>query len=187
MEQHAPRPTASRPRRPSRYDSIDPMASVATKPGEPDPALVRAIVQVCGRTDRARAVPFITARLDPASDLALDELVEHLSGRARRLLVAVWAAGGDPTFLDGAARLVPGVPPVLGPEIGRILRRRSEQPVSTWRDAAQSVGGGLEDVAVSLGALVESLIDDLALALQIDRADVESAVWAPAAPAAAPG
>jgi hypothetical protein len=92
--------------------------------------------------------------------------------------MAIWSAGGDAVFLDGAARLVPGVPAPLGPEIGKVLRRRKPQDVSAWAAAASAARTTSEDVVLALGALVESLIDDLALALRVERATVEMATWA---------
>jgi len=91
--------------------------------------------------------------------------------------VAVWAAGGDAVFLDGAARLVPGVPAPLGPEIGKVLRRRKPQGLSAWAAAADAARSTSEDVVLALGALVESLVDDLALAMRVERATVETATW----------
>lgn len=167
-----------------RPGSVDPLTSIGTAVGEPDPSVVRSIVEVCGRTDRARAVPRIrvlAARL-PAPEG--DQLAVHLGRRARRLVVAVWAAGGEPVFLDGAARLVGGVPPALGPEVGAVLRRRRDQPLAAWIAAAGAVGSELDDVVVVLGALVESLIDDLAAALGVERTVVEEATWSAPHPVA---
>ena len=174
-----------RPRRSVRPGSLDPLgplgplAELGTD-AELDPAVVREIVRICGRTDRAHALPVVRAlaqRLDGPGGAGLDAVTLDLGRRARRLVVAVWAAGGDAVFLDGAARLVPGVPAPLGPEIGKVLRRRKPQELSAWSAAAGAARSTSEDVVLALGALVESLVDDLALALHVERATVETATW----------
>lgn len=162
--------------------SLDPLAAVATAAGDPEPTVVRAVVEVCGRTDHARAAPRVRDLTAGAPGLEPAPLAEHLGRRARRLVVAVWAAGGEPVFLDGAARLVPGVPPELGPAVGAVLRRRREQPAAAWVEAAAVARAELDDVVLVLGALVESLIDDLAGALGAGREVVEAAVWSPVPP-----
>jgi hypothetical protein len=161
-----------------RAGALDPFAELGTD-AELDPATVREIVRICGRTDRARALPIVrelVQRFD-REGADLDALTLDLGRRARRLLVAVWAAGGDAVFLDGAARLVPGVPPRLGPEIGKVLRRRKPQDIAAWAAATGASGSTAEDLVLALGALVESLVDDLALALRVERATVEAATW----------
>ena len=166
-----------RPRRVVRLGALDPLAGLGID-GELDPATVREVVRICGRTDHARALPVVrelVQRLD--GDVAVKGLTLDLGRRARRLLVAVRSAGGDAVFLDGAARLVPGVPTRLGPEVGRVLRRRKPQDVAAWAAAAAAAGSTAEDLVLALGALVESLIDDLALALGVERAAVETATW----------
>jgi hypothetical protein len=174
-----------RPRRSVRPGSLDPLGSLGSlaelgTDAEVDPAVVQEIVRICGRTDRAHALPVVRAlvqRLDRPGGAGLDAVTLDLGRRARRLVVAVWAAGGDTVFLDGAARLVPGVPAPLGPEIGKVLRRRKPQDLSAWAAAAGAARSTSEDVVLALGALVESLVDDLALALRVERATVETATW----------
>ena len=171
-----------RPRRSVRAGSLDPLdllAGLGTD-AEVDPAIVREIVRICGRTDRAHALPVVRAlaqRLDAQHGAGIDAVTLNLGRRARRLVVAVWSAGGDAVFLDGAARLVPGVPAPLGPEIGKVLRRRKPQDLSAWAAAAGATRSSSEDVVLALGALVESLVDDLALALGVERTTVETAAW----------
>ena len=166
-----------RARRTVATGSAEPLAEVGTEPGDPDPSVVRGIVEICGRTDRSRALDRIGPLRDELSPLDADDLVAHLGRRARRLVVAVWAAGGDPVFIDGAGRLVSGVPPDLGPAVGQLLRRRVAQGADAWRSAAASAGADADDLVVALGALVESLVDDLAAALDAPRQEVECAVW----------
>ncbi|HEY5876206.1 MAG TPA: hypothetical protein VIT64_12940 [Ilumatobacteraceae bacterium] len=174
-----------RPRRSVRPGSLGPLgplgplAELGTD-AVVDPAVVQEVVRICGRTDRAHALPVVRAlvqRLDRPGDAGLDDVTLDLGRRARRLVVAVWAAGGEAVFLDGAARLVPGVPAPLGPEIGKVLRRRKPQELSAWAAAAGAARSTSEDVVLALGALVESLVDDLALALRVERATVEAATW----------
>jgi hypothetical protein len=165
--------------RPGSLDPLDLLGGLDTD-AEVDPAIVREIVRICGRTDRAHALPVVRAlvrRLDRPGDAGLDAVTFDLGRRARRLVVAVWSAGGDAVFLDGAARLVPGVPAPLGPEIGKVLRRRKPQDLPAWAAAAGAARSTSEDVVLALGALVESLIDDLALALGVERTTVETATW----------
>src|SRR5512134_133702 len=132
-----------RPRRSVRagsVDPIDPLAELGTD-AQVDPAVVREIVRICGRTDRAHALPLVRAqvqRLDGEGVIDLDAVTLDLGRRARRLVVAVWSAGGDAVFLDGSARLVPGVPAPLGPEIGKVLRRRKPQDLPAWAAAASA-------------------------------------------------
>ncbi|MGD9705629.1 MAG: hypothetical protein AB7Q42_16320 [Acidimicrobiia bacterium] len=168
-----------RPRRSVRPGSLDPLAGLGGDGGDGDldPAVVREIVGICGRTDRARALPLVLALVRSLDGAELDAVAVDLGRRARRLVVAVWAAGGEAVFLDGAARLVPGLPAALGPEIGRLLRRRKEQRDDAWHAAAVAAGATTEDLALALGALVESLVDDLALALAVERDVVGVALW----------
>ena len=174
-----------RPRRSVRAGPVDPLDPVDTlaelgTDAEVDPAVVREIVRICGRTNRAQALAPVRAlvhRLDEEGVTGLDAVTLDLGRRARRLVVAVWSAGGDAVFLDGAARLVPGVPAALGPEIGKLLRRRKPQDLPAWAAAAGAARSTSEDVVLALGALVESLVDDLALAMRVERATVETAAW----------
>src|SRR5262245_9500157 len=125
-----------RARRTIAPGSADPLAGVGTEPGDPDAAVVRRIVEICGRTDKVRALertgPLLAALAPPTPA----DIAGHLGRRARRLVVAVWAAGGDPVFIDGAGRLVTGVPPDLGPAVGQVLRRRVAQGAEAWFTAA---------------------------------------------------
>lgn len=166
-----------RARRTVAPGSTDPLADVGTEPGDPDATVVRRIVEICGRTDKARALERTAPLLAELAPLAAADLAVHLGRRARRLVVAVWAAGGDPVFIDGAGRLVTGVPPDLGPAVGQVLRRRVMQGAEAWLAVAGSAGADADDLVVALGALVESLVDDLAGALDAPRHEVEDAVW----------
>lgn len=165
-------------------EGVDPLGQIGPDGSAIDQRVLRSIVELCGRTDRARALPRLHALSAGVPAPATELLAAVLGVRARRLVVAVWTAGADPVFLDGAARLVPGTPTDLGPAVGRVLRRRREQGVEAWVGVAQAAGCELEEVVLVLGALVESLIDDLSGALDVERAVVERAMWGPVADAA---
>lgn len=135
---------------------------------------VATVAAACAADDPAAAEAAVAAHPGASADVLVD-----LGTRARVLVRAVRAAGAEPTFLDGAGRLVPGAPGALGPVIGRVLRRRRPQTAAAWREAAVECAATPGQLAAVLGVLIETLIDDLAAAADRPRADIATMVWPP--------